>query len=267
MFAAVLTGDMTPLSSELPEVDPALEAVVHRCLERDRDARFASVGELAQALVPFGDARAAAMAASIVNIGVATPMAALESGANARATVPLRKQQASPELPETHIANSMPPQPSENFDKKALTTHRASAGQVAVAAPEEDFDEPRKRGPLPLIGGLVACAVLALVGTTLFSGDSDSSSAAPAAQPAAQSAVQRASDVPVMSIDAGVPDAAVPVAPPDAAPAPALPRSNKPRKQPTPRRDPKPAVDPKADPKPDPKPKPKPKDDPFGTMQ
>jgi len=41
-----------------PDVPPALEAVVMRCLEKARDQRWPDVGQLAQALVEFGPARA-----------------------------------------------------------------------------------------------------------------------------------------------------------------------------------------------------------------
>jgi serine/threonine-protein kinase len=40
-----------------PEVPEGLEAVIFKCLEKDRDKRFASVGEFAAALAPFAPAR------------------------------------------------------------------------------------------------------------------------------------------------------------------------------------------------------------------
>jgi serine/threonine protein kinase len=50
-----------PLSMRLrrPEVPVQLEAVVKRCLEKDPDARFANVAELARALGPFAPERSA----------------------------------------------------------------------------------------------------------------------------------------------------------------------------------------------------------------
>lgn len=286
LFAAVVNDQKMPLSSAVPDVDRDLEAIVHRCLEQNREARFGSVGELARALVPFGDERAAPMAASISNLSVATPLASLEIDASERSTAPLRKQPlpkgasspdespgaqlvdaagASPSdgLPETHVANSMPATP--NLDKKVLTTHRASAGQVAVAAPESESDawEPPRRNLLPLVGGALGLAVLAVVATQLFSSDAKPAANSPAAQPVEEVPLPAAAP----PFDAGAPDA-LPILPPDAAPPveEAKTKNTKTNKRPEGPR-PRPPKVTKPDQKPDPKPKPKPNDDPFGTMQ
>jgi eukaryotic-like serine/threonine-protein kinase len=57
---AMIVSD-PPLSMRLrrPEVSVQLEAVVKRCLEKDPDARFANVAELARALQPFAPERSA----------------------------------------------------------------------------------------------------------------------------------------------------------------------------------------------------------------
>jgi serine/threonine-protein kinase len=57
IIAAILT--VPPLSMRLrrPDAPAELEAVVLRCLEKEPDARFPNVGELAVALAPFGPAR------------------------------------------------------------------------------------------------------------------------------------------------------------------------------------------------------------------
>lgn len=47
---AVLTQPVPPFSDYRDDVPPALESIVLRCLERDREQRFASVAELAAAL-------------------------------------------------------------------------------------------------------------------------------------------------------------------------------------------------------------------------
>ncbi len=51
--AAVLTHPIPPFSDFRDDVSPVLEAVVLRCLERDRSRRFSNVGELAAALEAF----------------------------------------------------------------------------------------------------------------------------------------------------------------------------------------------------------------------
>jgi serine/threonine-protein kinase len=62
VFAAILESTPPPLRSVRPDAPPGLEAVLARCLERDRDKRFAHVAELAHALVPFGSGRFSACA-------------------------------------------------------------------------------------------------------------------------------------------------------------------------------------------------------------
>src|SRR5471030_2285068 len=51
--AAVLTHPIPPFSDYRDDVPPALEAIVLRCLERDREQRFARVADLAAALGAF----------------------------------------------------------------------------------------------------------------------------------------------------------------------------------------------------------------------
>jgi hypothetical protein len=47
--AAILNGDVAPIGS-VASVPPHVEAIVSRCLERDRSKRFADARELAAAL-------------------------------------------------------------------------------------------------------------------------------------------------------------------------------------------------------------------------
>jgi serine/threonine-protein kinase len=50
---AIATEPPTPLRRHVPDVAPELEAVIYRCLEKEPDRRFATVAELARALMPF----------------------------------------------------------------------------------------------------------------------------------------------------------------------------------------------------------------------
>jgi eukaryotic-like serine/threonine-protein kinase len=53
-FAQILEREPNPIRSLVTGVPEGLEAVVMKCLAKNRDERYADVGELARALVPFG---------------------------------------------------------------------------------------------------------------------------------------------------------------------------------------------------------------------
>jgi serine/threonine-protein kinase len=62
--AAILGALPPPLRSLRPDAPPELEAIVHKCLEKDPSARFASASELAMALARFDGYRAPSPRAS-----------------------------------------------------------------------------------------------------------------------------------------------------------------------------------------------------------
>jgi serine/threonine-protein kinase len=57
LFFAIVQNEPAPLRTLRPDLPPGLEAVVRRCLEKDRTRRFANIGELAVALAPFAPQR------------------------------------------------------------------------------------------------------------------------------------------------------------------------------------------------------------------
>ncbi len=263
MFAAVLTGESIPLPSVMPGVSPELAEIIHRCLERDRELRYDSVAELAKALAPFGNDRAAHMAKSIANVGVAAAIDATPAGAmDLNVTAPMRKppkgSASDAAMAPTHVSDSQPPQPAPDLAANPLTTRRASAGQAVVAVPEANTHQGTpSRGRLGLIIGAVGVVAIAVVGSLVLLGGDGKANPATAAEALPFDAAP--------SFDASVPDARVEVPavvlPADAAPPPdaALkhrrPRATRPKPKPSPEVKPKPPI------------KPKPDDDPFGTMQ
>jgi eukaryotic-like serine/threonine-protein kinase len=54
----VVSAPPTPLRQHRPDVPPELELIVGHCLEKDRNRRYGSVGDLAASLLPFGSRRA-----------------------------------------------------------------------------------------------------------------------------------------------------------------------------------------------------------------
>jgi len=57
VLASILESAPVPLRTHRPDVPPELESTILRCLDRNRDTRFQSVDELAEALAPFAPAR------------------------------------------------------------------------------------------------------------------------------------------------------------------------------------------------------------------
>jgi serine/threonine-protein kinase len=57
LSAAILERNIRPLRKLLPEAPAELEAILNKCLEKDVEARFHDVAELARVLYPFGQRR------------------------------------------------------------------------------------------------------------------------------------------------------------------------------------------------------------------
>jgi serine/threonine-protein kinase len=57
LFAAILETTAVPARTYRPDLPEAFEAVLSCCLERDRDARFADVRAMAEALAPLGSGK------------------------------------------------------------------------------------------------------------------------------------------------------------------------------------------------------------------
>jgi serine/threonine protein kinase len=73
----VATGSFVPVRSYWPEAPLGLEAVISKCLEKDKKRRYANVAELALALADFGSTRSRPSVERIVRIiqasGLSTP--------------------------------------------------------------------------------------------------------------------------------------------------------------------------------------------------
>jgi eukaryotic-like serine/threonine-protein kinase len=70
VLAKVTREDPPSLAARCPQIPPALEAVVRRCLQRDRAARYQTAGDLARDLLPFGSERARISYDSILGVSL-----------------------------------------------------------------------------------------------------------------------------------------------------------------------------------------------------
>jgi serine/threonine-protein kinase len=73
LVAAILQRPVDPVRSMRPDVHPALEAAIHRCLEKNPANRFSTVAELAAALAPFGLPQSSGSLERISRVLGATP--------------------------------------------------------------------------------------------------------------------------------------------------------------------------------------------------
>ncbi len=92
IMAAVLQDDASMLSAYRPDVPHAFEAIVRRCLQRDRNARAQNVGEIAMTLAPYAPERARSIADRVVALAgsgghgtqiMASPLATDRTGVGA----------------------------------------------------------------------------------------------------------------------------------------------------------------------------------------
>lgn len=212
VFIAILEQPLTPVRAFRPDVPPELEQIIVRCLQRDREARFANVAELAYALAPFGqrDARQdlermrGNLAAAPVRAPSSTP--ALDPGAP-HTPAPYTPDQAgppayvtpAPSQPAAEWRGPMTPTPAPvaGFTPppqagSAGFSQSASAQRAWTAPPDT---RPGRAGIIALALAGVVVLVVAVAGTMSFMGPrraatrpvaSASASALPSTSPASQ---------------------------------------------------------------------------------
>ncbi len=282
MFAKVLYENPEPLRAFV-HVPPELEAVIERCLQKEREQRFESVPEFATALARFGDDNAKSLARFIHktffgNKHTAPPIGPVDLPPTA---LPLKTtNKGADDTP-------LPTQPARPAAKAAVTvtTHGAATGQVSHAGGSiDDYVPPTAgRGKWIALGVAAVAGVIAIVAIT--SGGDGGAPAAPAAGPTPVEAAADAAPVAeVAPVDAGVAQVAVAVdaaaiepasakVEPPVEPKPAKTARKRPRrtrKETTATTKPAEPTKTAEPPKPPPKKKPPKKpedDDPFGTIQ
>src|SRR5581483_4415285 len=75
LCAKILTSPATSLRSQRQDIPPELDAIVFRCLEKNREHRFPTVAHLAAALVPFAPPQGRISAEKIARVLNVDPFA------------------------------------------------------------------------------------------------------------------------------------------------------------------------------------------------
>ncbi len=184
IFELILAG-APPLRRALPTAPEGLEAILLKCLQRDRAQRYDNVAELAAALVPFGPAGAresADRSARILRVNSgkgSSPPPPLEPPRLAGSGTPAALVDGKPLEPPA--AASLPEAPIAG--KSTSTTGDANASQ----GPWNRTGEPaprRSSRSILAIGGAVAVAVAAGIFAFTRSASPPSSAVSPTAEPA-----------------------------------------------------------------------------------
>lgn len=153
LYSQIIGAEPTPLP-ERAEVPAELVTVVMRCLRRRPEERYASMHELARALVPFAPARAQAVVDSLAGLDVARAVPAVEEEAEpvlSPLTSTLEISELGPEA--TAGERSRRPRGSRAF--VAVVGTGAVAAVIALAVHSSAPPKPAARSSEPAPNGNV----------------------------------------------------------------------------------------------------------------
>jgi serine/threonine protein kinase/tetratricopeptide (TPR) repeat protein len=151
VLAAVLEQAPPPLREARPDVPEDLERVIMKCLEKDRDARWATAGELATALAPFASPDGQRLAERIARSVSATSGRVLIAGASSHPSL----------VSYSSVSSSSSPSGSRSASRVSI---EANPTQLEPAVSRARSSASNTRVALMLLG---AIAALVLV-VTLF---------------------------------------------------------------------------------------------------
>jgi eukaryotic-like serine/threonine-protein kinase len=129
VFAKIREEPLVSIRTYRPDVPPALDAVIAKCLERDRDKRFPNAGVLREALLPFASESGAR--------GALDSITEAEPDAFARAAMDQATLDVPKDLPpsgNTISATSSQADVANDAETPKLSQRRVVIGLAAVAA-------------------------------------------------------------------------------------------------------------------------------------
>ncbi len=174
----ILQEDPAPPRTLRAEIAEGLEQVILRCLRKDPNDRYANVGELAEALAPFGPPNAIVAAMKVVRIVQNPPdlknsgmRGALQStGSFAAVTTPSRiNVTPTPNVPALMRASSSSSSPGSrspgSSSNSAARPHVASDSMAPDQRAEEEASRKKRGAIFVAIGAALAVIVVVLLAT------------------------------------------------------------------------------------------------------
>lgn len=217
LFARILESEPPPLAARRPGVPSALAEIVHRCLEKDRDRRVASMRDLAELLAPFAShegAMAARRAGVLAPRGDEPSLASPSGGGTSSA-------EASA-LAETLEAAATASEKSADTPAAPAATQPSGATPPAVRAPDTASGAGRTRLSIPLVAACIATVAVGVAVLGLRGEVPPSGPAAPGAAPVSSIPPATTATALTPTADPPAPAAATPTAVPAVTPTATL---------------------------------------------
>jgi serine/threonine protein kinase len=164
VYEQIVTGP-PPIRALRADVPEGVEAAILRCLQKDRTLRFANVGELADAIAPFGppDARFTADRIKRILLAQAGPGSIPPPAEKVSATVPVAALTPAPMALEATSKADAPSvsTPSPDLSSQPSGSPAAVDPQATDGAWGQNMRPPAKKKPFPV--ALIAATVGALL--------------------------------------------------------------------------------------------------------
>jgi hypothetical protein len=147
----IFTTEPEPLSNLRPDLPEGLAAQVHRALQRERDDRFASANDMAEALAPYADERSQQV------------LARLRAGR--RSGMPNQQSTVTPAAADVRVTQAEATARTYASDGDALRPASTSVGVTRESDVALPTAHPRRTG---LVVAIAAVLVAAIAGTSLM---------------------------------------------------------------------------------------------------